>query len=181
MVEADILRMLGGLLALVPLSYPIRFIPQREVRKAYSLVLGLVVQLFVFQSYMYPIYFQHLIVFLLIRYRGPRCGAIVTFESMLFLSGYNIYEFLYNYGGWTMNASALLMILVCKYSLLAYALEDGSQPIDKLSQEQVRNRITQPVGFWDFMGYINFLPTSLIGPPFEYNDFKHFMNREECF
>jgi D-alanyl-lipoteichoic acid acyltransferase DltB (MBOAT superfamily) len=80
-----------------------------------------------------------------------------------------------------MNASALLMILVCKYSLLAYALEDGSQPIDKLSPEQIRNRVTQPVGFLDFMGYINFLPTSLIGPPFEYNDFKHFMNREECF
>jgi hypothetical protein len=41
-------------------------------------VMGLLIQLFVFRSYMYPIYFQHLIAFLLIRYRGPRCGAIVT-------------------------------------------------------------------------------------------------------
>jgi hypothetical protein len=78
MVEADILRMVGGLLALAPLSYAIRFIPQREGRKAYSLVMGLLIQLFVFRSYMYPIYFQHLIAFLLIRYRGPRCGTIVT-------------------------------------------------------------------------------------------------------
>lgn len=30
-----------------------------------------------------------------------------------------------------MNASALLMILVCKYSLLAYNIEDGTLEVDK--------------------------------------------------
>lgn len=46
---------------------------------------------------------------------------------MLFLSGYHVYEYIYNYGGWTMNASALLMILVCKYSMLGYDLDDGQR------------------------------------------------------
>jgi hypothetical protein len=45
-----------------------------------------------------------------------------------------------------MNASALLMILVCKYSLLAYNLEDGAikeeLAVAKLTLEQKRYRIT---------------------------------------
>lgn len=67
---------------------------------------------------------------------------------MIFLSGYHIYEFLYNYGGWSMNASALLMILVCKYSLLAYNLDDGQCDESKLTKEQLRNRITCEVSFY---------------------------------
>lgn len=52
---------------------------------------------------------------------------------MLFLSFYHIRELIYNYGGWTMDASALLMILVCKYSLLAYAIQDGLTQEEKLT------------------------------------------------
>jgi hypothetical protein len=33
-----------------------------------------------------------------------------------------------------MDASALLMILVCKYSLLAYAVQDGLTNTDKLTE-----------------------------------------------
>lgn len=92
---------------------------------------------------MYPIYIQHLIAFAIIKLRGNKSkGALVTFESMAFLSGYHIYEFLYNYGGWTMNASALLMILVCKYSLLAYNLDDARLDEARLSKEQFRNKVT---------------------------------------
>jgi hypothetical protein len=46
---------------------------------------------------------------------------------MIYLSFYHVHEIIYNYGGWTMDASALLMILVCKYSLLAYSIEDGAK------------------------------------------------------
>jgi len=55
-------------------------------------------------------------------------GAWVTLESMIFLSGYHIYDYIYNYGGWTLNASTIIMILVCKYSLLAYNIDDGKKP-----------------------------------------------------
>jgi hypothetical protein len=161
--------------ALIPLSFPIRFIRHRLARYSYSLLLGLALQIYVFGAYMYPIYLQHLVVFAIIKLKGPKCGGIVTFQSMVALSGYHIYEFAFNYGGWTMNASALLMILVCKYSLLAYDLEDGQQNEDKLSAEQKRNRITQNVSFFDFLGYLTFLPSSLVGPPLEYNDYKDFM------
>jgi len=123
MISEDLLRLLSGLLALIPLSSVIRFIPNRTARYAYSLVLALILQVNVFGSVMmYPVYLQHLLAFATIKLAGPRCGALVTWQSIFYLSCYHIYEYLYNYGGWTMNASALLMILVCKYSLLAYNL-----------------------------------------------------------
>jgi len=122
MISDDLLGLVIGMFALIPLSFPIRFIGNRTARYAYSLILALVIQIYVFGTQMYPIYVQHLIVFAIIKIKGPRCGGLVTLESMVYLSSYHIYEFLFNYGGWTMNASALLMILVCKYSLLAYNL-----------------------------------------------------------
>ena len=124
-IPEDLLRLVLGMLALIALSYPLRFLTPKT-KAIYSLVGGLVLQIYVFRSYMYLIYVQHLIVFALIKLRGPKCGGLVTLESMVFLSGYQIHEVITNYGGWTMNASALLMILVCKYSLLAYNIEDGS-------------------------------------------------------
>jgi len=127
MVPDDVLRMVYGLLSLVPLSFIIPYIKNKTARYAYNLIIALSVQFFVYEDYMYPIYVQHCIAYLLIKVKGPRCGALLTIESMAFLSGYHIYEYVYNYGGWTMNASALLMILVCKYSLLAYNIEDGAK------------------------------------------------------
>lgn len=98
---------------------------------------------------MYPIYIQHLLVYALIKIRGKKPkGGLVTLQSMVFLSGYHIYEFLYNYGGWSMNASTLLMILVCKYSLLAYDLDDGQCEEAKLTKEQLANRINGEVSFY---------------------------------
>jgi len=128
MINPDLLKLVLGLAALVPLSYPIRFITNKQARYSYSLIMGLALQIYIFGTEMYPIYIQHIIVFIILKLKGPKCGGLVTFQSMLFLSGYHIYEFLYNYGGWSMNAAALLMILVCKYSLLAYNLEDGTKP-----------------------------------------------------
>jgi hypothetical protein len=126
MIQEDILRMFAGLLALIPFSYFIQYISNSSLRYGYSLISALTIQFFVYETYMYPIYIQHFLAYAIIKIRGKKSkGGLVTFQSMLFLSGYHIYEYLYNHGGWTMNASALLMILVCKYSLLAYNLDDG--------------------------------------------------------
>lgn len=126
MITEDQLRLISSLIILIPLSFFIRFIKPASYRYLYSLVLSILLQLYVFRENMLGIYVQNLIVFILIRHlKSKRIGAIVTIQSMLFLSSYHIKELIFNYGGWTMDASALLMILVCKYSLLAYTIQDG--------------------------------------------------------
>ena len=137
----DLLRLMFGLFALVPLSYPLRFM-ETKLRLWYSLLMGFVVQIYVYRSYVYPVYIQHLIAFALIKFKGPKVGKLVTFQSLAFLSCYNFYEIYTNYGGWTMNASAMLMILVCKYSLLAYNIEDGQLDESAMTEEQKKYRIT---------------------------------------
>lgn len=181
MIDADSLRLCLGLLALLPLSYLLQRIQTRRMREFYSTVGGFLLQLMVYRGHMLPIYVQHFIVFAMIRLKGRRCGALVTLQAMLFLSAYHIHEYLTDYGGWSMRASGLLMILVCKYSLLAYDLQDGGEDERGLTEEQRRNRVTGEVGFWEFMGYLNFLPTALIGPPLEYNDYKNYIERGEVY
>ena len=169
---------------LVPLSYLLRYIGPLQ-KYWYSLVLSSLLQIYVFRKDMYPIYIQHLVVYGLIRLKGPKCGLIVTVESMVFLSAYHLHEIVTNYGGWSMNASALLMILVCKYSLLAYDLQDGavkdSKEIAQLSQEQLQYGVTGELSFADFIGYCNFLPSALVGPPLEFQDYWRFMNGQEVY
>ena len=165
---------------LIPLSYPLRFMSYR-LKYWYSLLLAFALQIGVYQLSMFPVFLQHAIVFAIIKLKGPKCGKIVTFESMLFLSGYHIYEIFYNYGGFSMNAVALLMILVCKYSLLAFNIQDGAGEVTKQTEEQKKYRVTEDLSFFDFMGYINFLPTSIMGPPLEYQDYKHFMKGTDVY
>jgi hypothetical protein len=123
----DLMRLVIGMALLVPLSYPMKWIPS-NLRFWYSLLLGFVLQGYVFRDYLYPILVQHIIVFALIKIKGPKCGKLVTVESLVALSAYHLYEIYTNYGGWSMKAEALLMILTCKYSLLAYNIEDGTLP-----------------------------------------------------
>jgi len=120
------MRLVSSLLLLAPLSFFLRFVRPTNYRYLYSLVLSCLLQIFVFRENMIGLYFQSLLVFLMIKFlKSKKIGVIVTIESMIFLSSYHIRELFYNYGGWTMDASALLMILVCKYSLLAFSIQDG--------------------------------------------------------
>ena len=80
-----------------------------------------------------------------------------------------------------MNAINLLMVLVCKYSLFAYNIEDGAITDEKhLSEEQKHFRI-KDITFLEYLGYINFLPTSIMGPPIEYRYYKDFMDGKDTY
>lgn len=74
----DLMRLVIGMAALVPLSYPMKFL-QPTVKFWYSLLLGLAMQVYVYRDYLYPIFVQHIIAFALIKIKGPKCGKIVTF------------------------------------------------------------------------------------------------------
>jgi hypothetical protein len=71
---------------------------------------------------MWYVFVQNIIIYALIKLKGPKCGKLVTIYSVLYLSCIFLYEMYTEYGSYTLNASTLLMILTCKYSLLAYNL-----------------------------------------------------------
>ena len=121
----DVLKFMISMSSLVPLCYPLRYMNQ-QIKFWYSLILGFVFQIWVYEMSIYPVIAHHFIVYAIIKNKGPKVGRLITFESLIFLFGYHLYEILFNYGGFSMNAVVLLMILVCKYSLFAYNIEDGA-------------------------------------------------------
>lgn len=46
-----------------------------------------------------------------------------------------------DYGGWKMDLTTVLMGIICKYSLFAYAVEDGHDKEKTLTLEQENNKI----------------------------------------
>ena len=170
-LDPGIMRFAIGMVSLIPLSFPMRYM-SKHVKYWYSLILSFVLQIWIYQISVFPVLLQNLIVWAIIKTKGPKCGKLVLFESMICLSGYHIYEVIWNYGGWSMNARTMMMIMVCKYSLFAYNIEDGAVTDEKkLSEEQKQFKIKE-FTFMEYIGYINFLPTSILGPPIEYRYYQ---------
>lgn len=86
------MRLLKGLFSLIPLSFVIQYIGNKTLRYGYSLIIGQVMQFWVYGFQMYPLILVHsVLVYLVIKYKKTNLGGLITFESMAFLSCYNIY------------------------------------------------------------------------------------------
>lgn len=94
-----------------------------SIRKYYSLVFGTLLQLYVFKDYFYQyilLIAQICIVYWICTKQRKNCGYLVTVESVLVLSICHIYRQLTNYGGWELDITTILMVMVCKFSMFAY-------------------------------------------------------------
>ena len=88
--QEDVMKFLLGMLALIPLCYVLRFLPF-SIRYWYSTLIGLAIEIWVFHPSIYPIFVQHIIVYVIIKVKGPKCGKLVTFESLVYMAGYHFY------------------------------------------------------------------------------------------
>ena len=71
------------------------------------------------------------------------------------------------------------MVMVCKFSLFAYRLEDGRKVGDAyfaMTEEQRALRIQVLPSFYDYIVYLQFLPSSVMGPGLDYSDYKAYIN-----
>ncbi len=83
-------------------------------------------QLFVFGFDIWLPILVHIIIYYIIAFNGPKSGKFITILSIASLSVYHIYRMIVDYGNWTLDVSTILMPMVCKYSLFAYAYQDGN-------------------------------------------------------
>jgi hypothetical protein len=67
----------------------------------------------------------HVIIYAVIKVRGRQSGFFVTVLSMLALAVYHIWRLVTNYGSTDIELSFILMLYVSKYSLFAFAYQDG--------------------------------------------------------
>lgn len=126
-LSEDQIKFISGLIISVPLSYFLRQIKNVQIKFLYSFILGTALQLFVYGLDIWMPFVVHIIVYLIIKIKGRNCGAFVTGISILALSIYHIYRMIDAYGSWILDISTILMSMVCKYSLFAYAYQDGGK------------------------------------------------------
>jgi lysophospholipid acyltransferase len=108
-----------------------------------------------------------------------KVGWIVTIYAFMHLSGAHIFRMIYDYGGWTMDITTILMMVVCKLISFAFCYSDGEK-IESLSPIVAKNAIKE-FCILDYFSYIYFYPTCIMGPFFEFSDYISFVKEEHDF
>ena len=180
MLSEDQIRFISSLAISIPLSYSLRFISSVTIKHLYSFILGTLLQVYVFGAEIWMVFMLHLLMYGIMWSLRRKCGGLVTTLSLLILSMFHIYRMIVDYGGWQIDLSAVLMTMTCKYSLLAYAIEDGQGEKKSLTTEQQSNKQIKLPTILEYFSYCQFLPTAVMGTALEYQHFKNYMeaNRE---
>ena len=77
----------------------------------------------------------HVVIYLILKIKGRQSGFFVTVVSMIVLGTYHVHRLVTNYGSTDIELSFILMLYVAKYSLLAFAYQDGEFSVDKLKHD----------------------------------------------
>ncbi len=116
MFPDDQLRLLGCLLAAIPLSYVMTYIRSAKLLIAYSCMASAIMQVIVFERWILLLWLQQHIVYLICRF-GPRskAGAIVIIETFAMLIGIQLARMYISYGVEKVDITAIFMMQVFQY------------------------------------------------------------------
>jgi len=168
------------LLALA-LTYPFRHLlhPARAgaaARHAISTGVGLFLAYFCFGYQVIHLFLLSTVSYACMRFLAPSVSQrIVLVFALSYLSVVHVYRMYYDYGGYTLDVTGPLMIMVQKVTALAYSIHDGTVPDDKLSADQREQRcvrIPTPLEFYSYMFYFHGI---MVGPLCFYADYKRFV------
>lgn len=76
------------------------------------------------------------------------------------------------------DITGILMMQTFLYVGLAYNYQNGLKSDDQLSQDAQRRKVVHLPDFLTYVGFMFFLPASLVGPCFEFRDFDDYINRK---
>jgi lysophospholipid acyltransferase len=68
------------------------------------------------------------------------------------------------------------MVMVMKLSAFAWNVADGTLPDDQLTEFQKERRIINLPSFLNYAGYVLFFPSLLVGPAFDYNEYRGWLD-----
>lgn len=175
---------MSALFLTIPAALAIRYFPNTNInlRKCFSIILATMLQYYVYQNELFWTFALHVIVYLVMLINGRWSGFIVTVISMIALSIYHVYRLIYSYGSTDIELSFILMLYVSKYSLFAFAYQDGGLSDDKLKHSYQREeKIVQLPSFIDYLGYLQFVPTCILNTPVDYARYNRYFNQEGSF
>ena len=102
--------------------------------------------------------------------------------NMAYLSFMHIHRMIVDWMGWSMDATGLQMMMIIKLTSLAYSYQDGAvekTAPERIPQEQKRLIVREIPSILEYYSYLCFYPSFLVGPSFEYMDYKRFSEQVE--
>lgn len=76
----------------------------------------------------------------------------------------------------SVDVTGAQMVLVMKLSAFAWNVADGTLPEEVLSDLQKDRRLTQLPGLLEFAGYVFFFPSLLVGPAFDFAEYRRWLD-----
>ncbi|ORY08115.1 MBOAT-domain-containing protein [Basidiobolus meristosporus CBS 931.73] len=110
--------------------------------------------------------------------KGSLAPKLVFVFAMAHMSYTHIYRQIYDYGGFTMDHSGPQMIMTIKITSFAWCVYDGSRSEKQLSTYQKSKVIRQFPSLLEYLGYIFFFGSFMVGPPIEFADYQQFTSLE---
>ena len=105
---------------------------------------------------------------------------------VVYMSGQHINSMLKNYGGFDMDITSYTMLLFCKLWGMSWAYMDGEKAAKfKISKGKIESHLTEDQLKWclqdmptflEFNSFIFFFAGCILGPFFEFSDFRNFIN-----
>lgn len=125
MIQDDQIRLISSIILSIPLSFLLPKIQNAYIREIYSFLMGTIIQFYIYGIEIYIVFMMHFLTYILVWLSPAKCGKQVTIVSLVLLSIFHVYRMMVDYGGWSIDISTLMMSNVNKYSLFAYAVQDG--------------------------------------------------------
>jgi len=117
---------------------------------------------------------MYILFFVLPYHMLPKASFVLMFSYLSFLHIYRMYT---DYMGWSLDATALLMMTTIKLTSLACNYCDGKRKEDEfLTEMSLKNAITEIPPLLTYFSFLCFFPTILSGPPFHYKEYVDFLN-----
>ncbi|XP_074657184.1 lysophospholipid acyltransferase 6-like [Tubulanus polymorphus] len=165
------------------LSYPLRSAlsplkTSSNARLAYELFVGLFLCTFCFGYQIIHFIILSTTCLLILKYyprRHYRHSIVFSF-AMLYLAVTHIHRQVYDYGGYTMDISAPLMIMVQRVTSFSFSVYDGTIPDEKLSGVQKQRAIRTFPSVLTYYSYLMFFQSIMSGPFVFYDDYIAFIH-----
>lgn len=195
----DQFRVVSAFLLMLPSGWMFQFIPAPFIRLLYSLFLGVI-----FQHYIYCWSMLHVIgacvvnLLILKTVNYKKVGRYAMIYNFAHNSLIHLYRLIFEYDNWSVEISVIFMITMCKFTSFAYAWKDAQVLKNKSlvqNEEKDKNVICTSIStslsesqkmymipdytIIEYLSYIFFFPTSIMGPVIEFRDFINFINLKE--
>ncbi|CAG8617313.1 4076_t:CDS:2 [Paraglomus brasilianum] len=174
----DHLRILFILLASYPAALLYKSLPPNpNLKHLFSITFAALVYLGLFNLVrgFYELLASALVVYLISYTVSGKWAPILVFAfTMGHLSISHIYRQLYRISYDRFDISGPQMILVTKLTSFAFNVYDGQRSIKTLSEYQAKKRIQRFPSILEYLGYVFFFGGFLIGPAFEFADYRDF-------